>query len=121
MRIFKSKWFMVMMILVIGWLALSFIKIKLHENIVNKEAEELGVKISNLEKSNSLIEKFIVYMSNPSFIERQARIKLNYKAQDEEVVFIYPDNSAKASFSSENLKNEPPPNYIKWWYYLIEN
>lgn len=112
---------MIVMILVIGWLTLSFIKIKLHENIVNKEAEELGVKISNLEKSNNLIEKFLVYMSNPSFIERQARIKLNYKAPGEEVVFIYPDNSARASSSFENLKNENAPNYIKWWEWLLRD
>lgn len=107
--------------MIIGWLTLSFIKIKLHENIVNKEADELGVKISNLEKSNNLIEKFLVYMSNPSFIERQARIKLNYKAEGEEVAFIYPDNSAKASSSFENFKNKNAANYLKWWYYLTEN
>ncbi len=112
---------MVGMILVIGWLTLSFIKIKLHENIVNKEAEELGMKISNLEKSNNLIEKFLVYMSNPSFIERQARIKLNYKAPGEEVVFIYPDNSAKVSSSSESFKNENSSNYIKWWDWLLRD
>jgi len=106
---------------VIGWLTLSFIKIKLHENIVNKEVEELRLKISNLEKSNNLIEKFIVYMSNPSFIERQARIKLNYKAQDEEVVFIYPDNSAKVSSPSLNFKSENAPNYIKWWEWLLRD
>jgi len=111
---------MVGMILVIGWLTLSFIKIKLHENIVNKEAEELGLKISNLEKSNSLIEKFIVYMSNPSFIERQARIKLNYKAPGEEVVFIYPDNSAKASSSQDSYVGNNP-NYIKWWEWLLRD
>lgn len=112
---------MIVMILALGWLTLSFIKIKLHENIVNKEAEELKVKIVNLEKSNNLIERFLVYMSNPSFIERQARIKLNYKAPGEEVVFIYPDNSAKASSSFDNFQKENAPNYLKWWRYLMKD
>lgn len=118
MIILKSKWFMVGMILIIGWLTLSFIKIKPHENIVNREIGELETKIGGLEKSNSMIEKFIAYMSNPSFIERQARIKLNYKAKGEEVVFIYPDNSAKASSSLDNFRNENAPNYLKWWEWL---
>lgn len=119
MKILKSKWSLGAIILVLGWMILSFIKLKLDENIVNKEVAELELKIDNLEKSNNTIEKFISYMSNPRFIEKQARIKLNYKAEGEEVVFIYPDNSAKNSSSSQELLLQNAPNYIKWYYYLI--
>ncbi|TSC81411.1 MAG: Uncharacterized protein G01um101420_973 [Parcubacteria group bacterium Gr01-1014_20] len=108
------------MILAVGWLGLSFIKIKLHDNIVNKEVWELEAKADNLEHSNSMLEKFLSYMTNPSFLERQARLKLNYKAPGEEVVFVYTDNSANISSSSQDFKNENIPNPVKWWYYLME-
>lgn len=116
-KILKAKWFLSVMILVIGWLTLSFTKIKLHEDIVNKEVHDLEAKMENLEKSNGIIEKFISYMSDPAFLEKQARIKLNYKAPDEEVVFVYTDNSAKMSSSSKDI-DQNSPNYLKWWRYI---
>ena len=121
MRIIKSKWFLGVIISAIGWLSLSFIKIKLHENIVNKEVNDLEAKINDLEKSNSVLERFISHMSNPSFLEKQARIKLNYKAQGEEVVFIYPDESAKVSSSSNGFSKQNSSNYIKWWRWLLRD
>lgn len=120
MNFFKSKSFTFLLVLVIGWLSLSFIKIKLHDNIVNKEVNELEEKVSNLEKSNNIIKEFISFMNVPAYLERQARIKLNYKALGEEVVFVYPDNGIKASSSFERLNNHNLPNYIKWWLYMLE-
>src|SRR3989338_6359090 len=109
------------MILAVSWFAVSFIKIKLHENIVNTEIHELEAKIDNLEKSNGLLEKFISYMADPLFLERQVRIKLNYKSPGEEVVFVYPDNSVKIVSVSMDFKNQlsKMPNVIKWWYFLL--
>ena len=106
--------------LAIGWLSLSFIKIKLHDDIVNKEVLELEEKIGNLEHGNIVLEKFLSYMTNPLFLERQARIKLNYKAPGEEVVFVYTDDSASIGSSSQDFTDENVPNPVKWWYYLTE-
>lgn len=121
MVFFKSKWLLFFTILAVGWLVISFIKIKLHENIVNIEISNLESKISDLEKSNNVLEKFISYMANPSFLERQARIKLNYKNLGEEVVFVYPDNSAKVGSSSADFRNQlaQMTNIVKWWWYLL--
>lgn len=120
MRILSSKWLLIVIIPILGWLTLSFIKIKLHADIVNNEVRELEAKIDNLEKGNEILEKFISFMSNPSFIERQARIKLNYKAPGEEVVFVYPDESAKTGSGSLDISKQNLPNYMKWWVYLFE-
>lgn len=105
------------MILAVGWLGVSLIKIKLQEDIVNNEVAELEKEISGLERSNSLLEKFISMMNNPAFVEREARIKLNYKSPDENVVFVYPDTGEKTE--AEEKQKENLPNYVKWFYYLI--
>jgi cell division protein FtsB len=118
MIFYKSKWPIFILIPIIGWLSLSIIKIKLQENIVNEETGNLEQEISGLEKSNDILEKFIAYMNNPSFLEKEARIKLNYKAPGEEVALVYQDENKKAS-SSEDFENAP--NYIKWWRYLVGN
>lgn len=120
MNVFKSKLLSVILVLGVGWLFLSFIKINLHENIVNKEVGDLNAKLDNLTKDNSSLEKFIEHLNNPSFLEKEVRLRLNYKAPDEEVVFIYPDNNARAS-SSKDFSRQNTPYYIRWWRYLIEN
>lgn len=121
MNFFKSKWLLLIIIPAVGWLVLSTIKINLQKNIVNKELETLETKISNLEESNSLLEKTISFLSHSSFLEIEARSKLNYKAPGEEVVFVYPDDSAVQVSSSGDFSRQlaQMPNPIKWIYYLL--
>ena len=119
--LFRSKWLLILSAIILGWIIFIFIKIKLQENLVNEEVRELEAKIHSLERSNFDLEKFIVYLKNPSFLEKQARLKLNYKAPGEEVAFIYTDINSRAVSSAADLKKsfDTAPNYIKWWYYLI--
>ena len=121
MNLFKSKLFLALLIPVIGWLSLSFIKIKLQSDIVNKEVGDLESKISYLADSNSSLDKLIGYLKHPSFLDREARLKLNYKSEGEEVAFVYPDVSAKTSSGSSGFEelSSPLPNYMKWFWYLI--
>ncbi|MDP3697511.1 MAG: hypothetical protein Q8R55_05865 [Candidatus Taylorbacteria bacterium] len=121
MKIFRSKWLSVVIIAGISWLGFSFIKIKLQENLVNKEVRGLEAKINDLESDNSYMEKIISYLKNPSFLQKEARLKLNYKAFEEKVAFVYPDESAKAGSASNDFNKQlaQMPNYVKWWYYLL--
>jgi len=121
MNIFKSKWLLILSIPIIGWLSFSFIKIKLQDDIVNKEIGDLESKIRSLGDSNISLDKLIGYLKHPSFLDKEARLKLNYKSEGEEVAVVYPDTSANISPSSVDLDKQlaERPNYIKWLYYLI--
>ena len=121
MKIIRSKWFSVVVVLVVGWLGLSFIKIKTHENIVNKEVGDLEKKIEGFENNNNKLQRLIEQMAHSAFLEREAKSKLNYKALGEEVVFVYPDESTKAGSGSHDFDKQlgRMPNYAKWWYYLM--
>ena len=109
------------LILIIGWLSLSFIKIKLQSDIVNKEVGDLETKIGGLEESNSSLDKLIGYLKHPSFLDKEARLKLNYKSADEEVAFVYPDLNPKTSSGSPDTREllAKMPNYLKWVWYLM--
>jgi len=120
MNIIKFKIFTLLIVAAIGWLSLSFFNIRTQDSIVNKDISDLEREIKNLEDSNSSAEKFIGYLKHNSFLEKEARSKLNYKAIGEEVAFVYPDEN-KISSQSLNVQDQlsDPPNYLKWLYYLI--
>jgi cell division protein FtsB len=121
MNLFKSKFLTVLIIAGIGWLSLSFFKIRIHNGLVDKEVANLELKISNLKKSNSSLEKFIEYIKHPAFLEREARAKLNLKTSGEKVAFIYSDDGSKTSSDSVDFDKQLAlfPNYLKWIYYLL--
>jgi len=121
MNIFKSKLIIILLISIIGWLSLSLTKIKLQGDIVNKEVGDLEAKIRDLEDSNSSLDKLIGYLRRPSFLDKEARLKLNYKSEGEEVAFVYPDTSAEVSSDSfdPSERLNAMPNYMKWFWYLM--
>lgn len=120
-KFLKSKWLLMVMIPLIGWLSLSFIKIKLQENIVNKEVANLEAKINNIKEENSSLEKVLGYLANPSFLQKEARIKINYKSPDEGVAFVYTDEDPGFSSGSVDINERLSrlPNPAKWIYYLM--
>ncbi len=120
MRILKSKITLIVVMAITGWLGLSFINIKIQENIVNKESKGLEVEISHLEDNNSYAKKLIEHFKHPSFLEREARLKLNYKKVGEEATFVYPDNVKIVSGSLDRIDQfKKEPSHVKWWRYLL--
>ena len=120
MNIIKFKVFTLFTVVAIGWLSLSLSNIKTQDSIVNNDISDLEREVKNIEDSNSLAEKFIGYLKHNSFLEKEARLKLNYKAIGEEVAFVYPDENKISSSSVEaQAKLDNLPNYAKWFYYLI--
>src|SRR3989344_9665984 len=121
MNIFKSKLIIILLISIIGWLSLSLTKIKLQGDIVNKEVGDLEAKIRDLEDSNSSLDKLIGYLRRPSFLDKEARLKLNYKSEGEEVAFVYPDMNTTISSGSAHTNewSGELPGYMKWFRYLM--
>lgn len=56
---------------------------------VNKETDNLKRKIDETNKTVAELENSKEYLQNPAYLERQARLRLNYKKPDEKVVFVY--------------------------------
>ncbi len=85
------------------------------------QVKDLESKVTDLKKNNQFLASSSAYFASDAYLERQARLKLNYKLSDEQVAFIYKDMSVKVTPPAEVFKNTlaQMPNWKKWWYYLL--
>lgn len=121
MKFIKSKVFTVLAGMFVLWLTLSSVNLRSQKKIIDKEVGNIESKIKDAQNYTAYLNKFSAYFKTPAFLEKEARLKLNYEAQGEEVVFIYKDKDTKkesGSISFEELLDKMP-NYKKWWYYLL--
>ena len=123
MKFLNSKIFTALACIIILWLVLSSVNLNFQRERVNKEVKNVEAKIKEVQKDTDYLNKFLANFQTPSFLEKEARLKLNYKVQDEEVVFIYRDKNTDTdkgsdSISFEELLNKMP-NYKKWFLYLL--
>ena len=78
--------------------------------------------MAETEKSNLDLAKLLDYFKTRSYLEREAKIKLNVRKPDENVVFIYEDekeNKIKEK-EKESLGLDGLTNFEKWIKYLFE-
>jgi len=117
-------------LMLIGLFVLILISIPLARNMsqryqVNGEINNLKKEIAELKGKNNDLQDFIKYLNSDSFIEEQARLKLNYKKEGEEV-FVLKDldkeeeNNYTYSKEPEFMKKREN-NFYKWWKYFFEN
>ena len=119
MSFLNSKILTALLSILSVWILFSVISSEVEKDEVKKEETAIEAKISDMKRNNALLEQHINNFENPDFLEKEARLRLNYKVSGEEVVFVHRDlNSQKAS-SSEELSSRNLPNYKKWWYYLL--
>jgi len=121
MMFFNSKIFTALIAVLVLWLTLSSINLNSQRSVVDKDVRNAEVKIREVQDDTDYLNKFLVYFQTPAFLEKEARLKLNYKAQGEEVVFVYKDKNQKResdSLSFEGLLAKMP-NYKKWFLYLL--
>jgi cell division protein FtsB len=119
MHFLNSKIFTAIIAVFSVWILFSVVSVEMEKSEVKKEEDNIKAKIGDVTQDNKQLEKFIENFDNPEFLKKEARLRLNYKAPDEEVVFVHRDlNSKKVSSAGEFLEDNLP-NYKKWWYYLL--
>ncbi|MEK9157620.1 MAG: hypothetical protein AAB638_00340 [Patescibacteria group bacterium] len=121
MSLFQRKIFSVGLILFAVLLWRSVWQIKNDRSEATSQIKDFEVRIADLERANQFLASSSAYFSSDAYLERQARLKLNYKLPDERVAFIYKDTSTKVTPQAEEFKNSlsDMPNWKKWWYYLF--
>lgn len=88
---------------------------------VARQAGDLESRVADLERNNQFLASSSAYFGSDAYLERQARLKLNYKLPDEQVAFVYKDTSEKKLAPAEEFKASlsSMPNWKKWWYYVL--
>lgn len=103
------------------WLGYRGWQIRSQRADANVQLKDLESRVADLENNNNFLASSSAYFASDAYLERQARLKLNYKLPDEQVAFVYKDTSVKVASPSKEFKTQltQMPNWKKWWYYLL--
>lgn len=118
LKILNYKITAVVLFILLGWFSLSAWQAHVQSRQVTRRADELEAEIRTLEQDNETLGLAQEYFKSPAFLERQARLKLNYKEPGEEVVFIY-NSTASSQPEAPGKRIKAMANYRKWWQYLL--
>ncbi len=81
---------------------------------VQEQLADIQDKVEKARQDNQQLASSSAYFKSDSYLEKQARLKLNYKLPDEQVTFIYPDKSDHVASVSV-----PTSGGWKSWFYKI--
>ncbi|MEK7579899.1 MAG: septum formation initiator family protein [Patescibacteria group bacterium] len=73
---------------------------------VSRQLNDVKTKLESLTRDEARQKSLAEYLSSESYLEKQARIRLNLKKEGEEVVFIYKKEEPETG--KEDNKNENP-------------
>ncbi len=110
-----------MAVIVIGFFALLIVKIQPSLKTVGQEVNNLDRKIAETQNDLSLLQKLGDYFKSAAYLERQARLKLNYKKPGESVIFVYRNQQVQNPAKTGDAINPSIilPNWQKWLNYLL--
>lgn len=114
----SSKWFSLLLIVLAGCLVFYLIGLNVRRAEFRRAVSDVENKVLEAEEDKTYLETFIAYFKSPQFMEKQARVKLNYKSPDEEVAFVFRDPNTKIEAEAGN-RLVGAPNYRKWWFYVL--
>lgn len=120
-NLIKSKIFFIFLIPIFLILVFGIFQNLYHRYQVKKDLDRLNAEIISLNKQKEDLGKLLDYYNNPSNLEKEARVRLNYKKEGEKVVVILPTatSSGDKIISAPSLNNENMSNYKQWWYYFF--
>ncbi|MDD5590125.1 MAG: septum formation initiator family protein [Candidatus Portnoybacteria bacterium] len=128
-KIFGSKLTLFLLILLFLWMSISLVTISYKKFRMAKEIGGLKTEIEQVEKNNQQISAMIDYLSSQSFLEREAKEKLNMKKEGEEVLIIEPARRVVATSSEDSIQPAPEnkesaqkedSNFLKWLKYFFK-
>ena len=86
-----------------------------------RQMEDLENKIRALKKDEERQKNLVEYLNTESYLEKQARLRLNLKKEGEEVVFVYrKEEEPKEEISQEKNKNYLLSKLKEWFSLLIK-
>src|SRR3989339_47344 len=134
-NIFTSKIFLFILIIATIWVVLICLKITSKRYQMAREINNINQEIERLKQNNQNLTALIEPFNNQSFLEKEAKRRLNLRKEGEEVVILpkneFSDNqtttpetnsASLAGSSNQNqvVDNKEEPNFQKWWRYFFK-
>lgn len=86
---------------------------------IDRQVSDIKARIDSLAREEERQKNRLEYLNSESYLEKQARLRLNLKKEGEEVVFIYrKDDDVPASESFKETEN-PVLLKLKEWFKII--
>lgn len=133
-KILSSKIFLFIAIFVLIFLLIGLVRETYRKHQLVREINSLKANVDKLEGDNQQLVDLMDYFKEDSYLEKEARIKLNLKNPGETVVVLSKDvvdgveviRTGSVLEEEENKNIEPEsnndsemPNYWKWWEYFF--
>jgi len=133
-KILSSKIFLFIAIFVLIFLLIGLVRETYRKHQLSNEINQLKSSIDELEGDNQQLSDLMDYFKEDSYLEKEARIKLNLKNPGETVVVLSKDVIdgvevvRKGGAEIEELNNSDVElednntelaNYWKWWEYFF--
>ncbi len=134
-RLLGSKVFLFAAVLILIFIIINLGRESYRKHQLTKEINNLKSEIERLDGRNQQLMNLMDYFKEESFLEKEARLKLNLKKPGEKVVILSDyfdsENNLDASINnSHNLEAEEnisqkavdrqTANYWKWWEYFFQ-
>jgi cell division protein FtsL len=134
-KVFTSKGFLFLLIIATIWVVLICLKITNKRYQMAREISNIQQEIDQLKKENQDLAVAIESFNNPSFLEKEAKRRLNLRKEGEEVVILpknefsdnqttTPEINQENSFSNESqnqsVNKKEESNLAKWWRYFFK-
>ena len=132
-KILSSKIFLFIVVFILIFLLIGLIKETYRKHQLTSEINELKSNIDKLEGDNQQLIDLMDYFKEDSYLEKEARIKLNLKKPGETVVVLSKDiidgvevvrsgsldEEENKEADLENNDSVEVTNYWKWWEYFF--
>lgn len=124
LNFFKTRFFVVLELVLLIFIIFALVKVSATWRSIQEEIDYLADKVVVLQGDNQSLETRLDETVQESFLELEAKRKLNYRRPGETVFVFYegspeseenilPDELESGGTSSTN-------NFIKWWRYFFK-
>jgi len=120
------------MVIALVFLLLNFVRESYHKYQLSEEIGGLKTEIERLEGRKQQLAGLMEYFEQESYLEREARQRLNLKKPGEKVVILSQKTDTdiksdqevdnvldKNTDFNQNTDNQEAANYWKWWEYFF--
>lgn len=122
-EILKSKWFLMLSIVVIAYFFWALGKMAWQNYQVNQQIKKLEDEVVQIENDNQKLSDLISYFQTETFKEQEAREKLGLVLPGEKVL-VFPGNDKNTNNDiietiTKDDEEDNQPNYKKWWSFFF--
>jgi len=103
----------------VGFLSWLVLKGFLQKVEIEKQLGDINSQIDNLKKEEERQKGLLEYLNTESYLEKQARLRLNLKKEGEEVVFIYKKEDEQNETNQEKQNKNPFLSKVREWFRII--